>query len=102
RENSEDTGSMLSGGDLGWSMPGMFVPAFEETMKETAVGEISEPFKSQYGWHILQVQERRQEDMSEQMKRNQASNLIRSRRFDEEFQSWLTQIREEAYVEIKI
>ena len=83
-------------------MPGMFVPAFEETMKETAVGEISEPFKSQYGWHILQVQERRQEDMSEQMKRNQASNLIRSRRFDEEFQSWLTQIREEAYVEIKI
>lgn len=102
RENSEDTGSMLSGGDLGWSMPGMFVPAFEETMKNTAVGEISEPFKSQYGWHILQVEERRQEDMSEQMKRNQASNLIRSRRFDEEFQSWLTQIREEAYVEIKI
>lgn len=102
RENSEDTGSMLSGGDLGWSMPGMFVPAFEETMKNTAIGAISEPFKSQFGWHILQVQERRNEDMSEQMKRNQASNLIRSRRFDEEFQLWLTQIREEAYVELKI
>lgn len=102
RENSEDTGSMLSGGDLGWSTPGMFVAAFEETMQNTPVGAISEPFKSQFGWHILQVQERRKEDMSEQMKRNQAANLIRSRRFDEEFQLWLTQIREEAYVEIKI
>ena len=102
RENSEDTGSMLAGGDLGWSMPGMFVPAFEETMKNTDIGEISQPFKSQFGWHILQVEERRKEDMSGQMKRNQAANLIRSRRFDEEFQSWLTQIREEAYVEIKI
>lgn len=102
RENSEDTGSMLAGGDLGWSMPGMFVAEFEETMKNTDIGEISQPFKSQFGWHILQVEERRKEDMSGQMKRNQAANLIRSRRFDEEFQSWLTQIREEAYVEIKI
>lgn len=102
RENSEDTGSMLSGGDLGWAMPGMFVPIFEETMANTAINEISQPFKSQFGWHILQVQERRNEDMSAQMKRNQAANLIRSRRFDEEFQTWLTQIREEAYVEIKI
>lgn len=102
RENSEDTGSMLSGGDLGWSMPGMFVPIFEETMANSSLGQISEPFKSQFGWHILQVQERRNEDMSNQMKRNQAANLIRSRRFDEEFQMWLTQIREEAYVEVKI
>lgn len=102
REHSEDTGSMLSGGDLGWSTPGMFVAAFQETMQNTQAGNISEPFKSQYGWHILQVQERRKEDMSEQMQRNQAANLIRSRRFDEEFQMWLTQIREEAFVEIKI
>lgn len=102
RENSEDSGSMLSGGDLGWSTPGMFVAAFEETMANTPVGKISRPFKSQFGWHILQVQERRKEDMSEQMKRNQAQNVIRSRRFDEEYQLWLTQIREEAFVEIKI
>jgi len=102
RENSEDTGSMLSGGDLGWAMPGMFVPIFEETLARTEIGQVSEPFKSEFGWHILQVQERRKEDMSEQMKRNQAANLIRSRRYDEEFQAWLTQIREEAYVEIKI
>jgi peptidyl-prolyl cis-trans isomerase SurA len=101
KENSEDTGSMLSGGDLGWASPGMFVAAFEETMANTPIGKVSRPFKSQFGWHILQVLERRKEDMSEQMKRNQALNVIRSRRFDEEFQLWLTQIREEAFVDIK-
>jgi peptidyl-prolyl cis-trans isomerase SurA len=102
KEYSEDTGSMMSGGDLGWSMPGMFVKQFEETLANTEIGQISRPFKSQFGWHILQVLERRQEDMSDQMKRNQAANTLRSRRFDEEFQLWLTQIREEAYVEIKL
>jgi peptidyl-prolyl cis-trans isomerase SurA len=102
RENSEDTGSMLSGGDLGWASPGMFVPVFESALANTAIGKISSPFKSEFGWHILQVLERRKEDMSEQMKRNQAQNVIRSRRFDEEFQLWLTQIREEAFVEIKL
>ena len=93
---------MLNGGDLGWSTPGMFVPEFEEAMKNTSIGNISRPFKSQFGWHILQVMERRKEDMSDKMKRNQAANVLRSRRFDEEFQLWLTQIREEAYVEIKL
>lgn len=102
KTNSEDTGSMLSGGDLGWSSPGMFVAAFEEAMSTTPIGKISRPFKSQFGWHILEVIERRKEDMSEQMKRNQAQNMIRSRRFDEEFQLWLTQIREEAFVETKL
>lgn len=102
KENSEDTGSMLSGGDLGWSTPGMFVPAFEEAMAKTGLKEISMPFKSQFGWHILQVLERKDTDMSDRVKRNQASNMIRSRRFDEEFQLWLTQIREDAYVEIKL
>ena len=62
----------------------------------------SRAFKSQFGWHILQVLERRKEDMSDKMKRNQAANVLRARRFDEEFQLWLTQIREEAYVEIKL
>ena len=102
KENSEDAGSMLSGGDLGWSTPGMFVPAFEEAMANTEIGKVSRPFKSPFGWHILQVLERRKEDMSDQMKRNQAQNMIKSRRFEEEFQLWQTQIREEAYVEIKI
>jgi peptidyl-prolyl cis-trans isomerase SurA len=102
KANSEDTGSMLNGGDLGWSSPGMFVAAFEEAMKNTPIGKVSRPFKSQFGWHILEVLERRKEDMSEQVKRNQAQNMIRSRRFEEEFQLWLTQIREEAFVEVKL
>lgn len=102
REHSEDTGSMLAGGDLGWATPGMFVPEFEETMAKSAINEVSMPFKSQFGWHIMQVVERRNTDMSDRVKRNQAANAIRSRRFDEEFQLWLTQIREDAYVEIKL
>ncbi len=101
REHSEDPGSMLSGGDLGWSTPGSFVPEFEKAMAATPINGITQPFKSQFGWHILQVLERRQEDMSEKMKRNQAANVLRSRRFEEELRLWMSQIREEAYVEIK-
>jgi peptidyl-prolyl cis-trans isomerase SurA len=102
KEFSEDTGSMMSGGDLGWSNPGMFVKEFEDALANTNIGAVSRPFKSTFGWHILQVLERRNEDMSETVKRNQAANALRSRRFDEEFQLWLTQIREESYVEIKL
>lgn len=101
KENSEDVGSMLSGGDLGWSLPGKFVPEFERTINETSVGEISEPFRSQFGWHILQVQERRQQDMSETVRINQANRLLRNRRFEEERLNWLREIRDEAFVEIK-
>jgi peptidyl-prolyl cis-trans isomerase SurA len=101
RANSEDIGSMLSGGDLGWSLPGQFVPEFEATMDSTATGAISPPFRSQFGWHILQVVERRQQDMSEEVKRNQARNQLRKRRFEEERINWLQEIRDQAFVEIK-
>lgn len=102
REHSEDIGSMLQGGDLGWTMPGQMVPAFDDTMNNTAVGEVSEPFQSQFGWHILTVEERRDQDMSERMIRNQAENMLRERRFDEELQTWLAEIREEVYIEKKL
>ncbi len=102
REHSEDIGSMLQGGDLGWSSPGQMVPAFEAAMAETEEGEISEPFKSRFGWHILQVEERREKDMSDLVLRNQAANMLRSRRFDEELQTWLAEIREQAYIEVKL
>ncbi len=101
RANSEDIGSMLSGGDLGWSLPGKFVPEFETAMQSTVTGDISAPFRSQFGWHILRVDERRREDMSDTYKRNQARNLLRSRRFEEERINWLREIRDEAFVEIK-
>jgi len=101
KEHSEDVGSMLSGGDLGWSLPGKFVPEFERTIDDSAVGDISQPFRSQFGWHILQVQERRQQDMSETVRVNQANRLLRSRRFEEERLNWIREIRDEAFVEIK-
>ena len=101
KEHSEDPGSALKGGELGWSTPGMFVPAFEETMNSIALNAVSQPFKSQFGWHILQVTERRMEDFSENMLRNGAANLLRQRKFSEELQVWLQEIRDEAFVEIK-
>lgn len=101
RENSEDIGSMLQGGDLGWATPGMFVPAFEEAMAETDIGEVTGPFKSQFGWHILQVTDRREEDMSDVMIRNRAAQMLRDRRFDEELQVWQQELREDAYLDIK-
>lgn len=101
RDNSEDIGSMLDGGNLGWASPGMFVPAFETAMAETEIDEITEPFKSQFGWHILQVTDRRQEDMSDVVMRNKAAQMLRQRRFDEELQVWQLELRENAYLDIK-
>ena len=102
RQHSDDIGSMLQGGDLGWANPGQMVPAFEQMMARSEPGEISEPFQSPFGWHILEVQERREKDMSDLMLRNEAVQLLRERRFDEELQTWLAELREEAYIEIKI
>ena len=101
KEHSEDPGSALKGGELGWSTPGMFVPEFEQTMSSIAINEVSEPFRSQFGWHILQVTDRRMEDFSENIMRNGAENLLRQRKFSEELQVWLQEIRDEAFVEIK-
>ena len=86
---------------MGWSTPGMFVPEFEETMGTIAVGEISLPFSSQFGWHILQVTERRKQDFSDNILRNRAENMLRQRKYEEELQVWLQEIRDEAFIEIK-
>lgn len=102
REHSEDIGSALSGGELGWSLPGKFVPEFEQTMNNIEIGEVSEPFRSQFGWHMLQVTERRHQDFTDEVRRNQAENMLRQRKFEEELQIWLQEIRDEAYVEIKV
>lgn len=101
KEYSEDKGSALSGGELGWSTPGMFVPEFEQTMANIAIGDVSAPFQSQFGWHILQVTERRDQDFSTEILRNRARNLLSQRKFDAELQVWLQEIRDEAFVEIK-
>ncbi len=102
REHTDDIGSKLSGGDMGWSTPGIFVPEFESVMNGIEVGTVSEPFQTQFGWHILQVQERRNEDMTEEMLRARAGNIIRSRRFEDEVQLWVQEMRDGAFIDVRI
>ncbi|WP_407297655.1 peptidylprolyl isomerase [Stutzerimonas zhaodongensis] len=99
---SEDPGSALNGGDLNWIDPNSLVPEFREVMANTASGQLSEPFETPYGWHILEVLGRRATDASDEFREQQALNLLRNRKYEEELQNWLRQIRDEAYVEIKI
>jgi peptidyl-prolyl cis-trans isomerase SurA len=101
KNHSEDIGSALSGGELGWSVPGRFVPEFEAVMNNIPLNMVSDPFRSQFGWHIMQVTERRNQDFSEEIKRAQAENILRQRKFEEELQIWLQEIRDKAFVEIK-
>ena len=101
KQFSEDPGSALNGGDLNWIDPSSLVPVFREEMARTEIGQLSQPFESQFGWHVLQVLDRRSTDSSAQMREQQAVSLLRNRKYDEELQTWLRQIRDEAYVEIK-
>lgn len=98
---SNDPGSGSNGGDLDWVSPGTMVPQFEDTMKKTPVGQISKPFQTQYGWHILKVEDTRQQDMTDQYKRNVARQILADRQFDQETDNWLREIRAESYVEVK-
>ncbi|WP_298635622.1 peptidylprolyl isomerase [uncultured Umboniibacter sp.] len=100
-EFSEDHGSARRAGSLGWSMPGSFVPQFESTMNSAEIGEVSEPFLSQFGWHILEVTGRRDQNMSERYLEMQAENFIRSRKFYDELPRWRRELRDEAYISYK-
>lgn len=102
REYSDDPSSALAGGDLGWSASNSFVPEFGTAMDNAEVGVVTEPFRSEDGWHILEVQERRDHDMSEEAMRNMAVRVLHTRRFEEELEIWLGEIRDEAYVEIRL
>ncbi|MCZ6829084.1 MAG: peptidylprolyl isomerase [Gammaproteobacteria bacterium] len=101
RANSEDIGSAQEGGDLDWVNPGQMVVEFEKVMNDTEVGAISEPFNSQFGWHILEVLDRRQEDLTEMVAKNRAREVLHQRKFEEELAAWLGKIRDEAFVDIK-
>ena len=96
---SQDPGSKKTGGDLGWASPGAFVSAFENVMGSLKNNQISEPFKSQFGWHIIQVLERRKRDITQANIQADARRSIHQRKADEELQLWLRRIRDEAYVE---
>lgn len=101
KEFSDDPGSGANGGDLGWVSAGEMVPKFEQAMLSLETGKISAPVKTQFGWHILEVLERREMDMGKEMQRNQVRQLLFSRRFEEELPIWLRKIRSEAYVDLK-
>ncbi|ADJ28308.1 peptidylprolyl isomerase [Nitrosococcus watsonii] len=100
--HSDDKASALKGGDLGWVSPGQMIPRFEEAMRSLEPGEISEPFKTQFGWHVVQVLDRRQENVTEEFNRNRAKTEIHQRKVEEELENWLRQLRDEAYVEYRV
>lgn len=100
RQNSDDASSVVAGGDLDWVSEGGMPLEMEQVVNELEEGEISEPFRTQVGWHIAEVLGRRETDLSQDYTRSQAYNTLRSRKFDLELQNWLIEIREEAFVEI--
>lgn len=100
--NSQDTLSAAKGGDLGWISQGDTVPEFEEAMNSLAPGELSKPVKTEFGWHLIQVQERRTHDSTEEYERSKVRNLIRNRKYEEELSLWLRRLRDESYVEYRI
>ena len=101
RTNSDDRGSALKGGDLGWVSKGQMVPEFEEVMHQSPIGAISSPFASEFGLHILQVTDQREYDGTEEVKRDRARRAIRDQKTQERQQTWLRSLRDEAYVEYR-
>jgi peptidyl-prolyl cis-trans isomerase SurA len=99
---SEDPGSAPDGGDLGWAGPGTFVPEFDKAIEDLKVNEISEPFKSRYGWHIVQMLGTRTYDSTDDVRRQRAFAAIRESKADEETELWLRRLRDEAFVETKM
>ena len=101
RQYSED-GSANNGGDLGWVNPGDTVPPFEKAMNGLGLGEISEPVLSPFGWHVIQVTERRQQDMTKEASRLKARQEIRARKSEEAYQDWIREMRDRAFVELRL
>jgi peptidyl-prolyl cis-trans isomerase SurA len=102
KEFSDDPGSARNGGDLGWVSSGEMVDEFEQYMLNTPTGALSPIFETQFGWHFLRVDKTRNMDMSEEFRRLRARQALHQRRYAEELQNWLQEIRSEAYVDIRL
>jgi len=102
KSSSDDTASAVEGGSLGWVDPGVMVPEFEEQLNKLSEGEISPVFQSRFGWHIVQLQQQRQHDNTEQQQSQSAQKAIKQRMVEEEHQLWLRRLRDEAFVEIRL
>lgn len=98
---SDDPGSANSGGDMGWRGPGTFVPEFEQVAKDLEPGVVSEPFQSRFGWHILEVVDRRTYDNTEDLKESNCIERIRNSKLSDESELWVRRLRDEAYVDIR-
>lgn len=98
RQYSDDTMSVVAGGDLGWVSDGGMPPQFEERIRDMEIGVVSEPFRTSFGWHVAEVTGRREQDLSREYQRQQAQNVLRQRKFEIELQNWMLEIRDEAYV----
>jgi peptidyl-prolyl cis-trans isomerase SurA len=101
RQYSEDAGSAAKGGELGWVNPGDTVPEFERAMNALQPGELSQIVQSPFGWHLIQVLERRQQDVTAERQRLLARQAIRERKTDEAVEDWVRQVRDQAYVELR-
>ena len=99
-EYSQDPGSAIKGGDLGWADPNGYVPEFKSRALSLPIGEISKPFRTVHGWHILQVTDKRESDTTEQALKQKAYYILFKQRFPEETYTWINEIRQEAYIKI--
>lgn len=102
RQYSDDNMSVVAGGDLGWASEGSMPPEFENVIRELEIGELSEPFQTNFGWHIAEVLDRRERDLSRQYRRQLAENALRERKFNMELENWITELRDEAYVRVML
>lgn len=102
RAHSDDKGSAINGGSLDWVSPGALVPPFEEAMNKLGITDISQPIQTQFGWHIIQVLGRENQDNSDQFRKDKIRDEIRKRKIEEETELWLRRLRDEAYVEIDL
>ncbi|WP_164503460.1 peptidylprolyl isomerase SurA [Pleionea sediminis] len=102
KEHSDDKGSAREGGKLGWSTPDKFVGPFKKAVETLPVKTVSEPLQTQFGWHIVEVLDRRAADQTDEFKREKAARILQSRKFDEEVESWLRELRDTSYVEVLI
>jgi peptidyl-prolyl cis-trans isomerase SurA len=102
RLNSDDTASATRGGDLGWTVSGDLVAEFDQAMRDLKIGELSQPVRSPFGYHLIEVLERRTADLSADRKRIEARRILRDRRSDEAYQEWLRQLRDRAFVDLRL
>lgn len=100
KQHSEDPGSALKNGELGWANPDIYAPKFKEVLANLKIGEYSKPFRTQFGWHVVQLMEERTADATEKSKQDQAYQILYKRKFAEETENWLREIRDQAFIEV--